>query len=193
MKFGLSQSCEAGSWFNDFSEWDIGFNGVVLSDEDALFFEEMLLLLHKVKLKPYEKYRFVWWRQKDGFLVKDCYKRICEYYLVVPTSDPLKAKAVDCLWKSKVLSKIFIFGRRLILIKLSTRMELARHEIIEGAHNVVCLLYFLEKEDVDHLFCSCLISNFSWNNFLVWIGVDTSSPGDSLLVRLQYLNSPSLY
>lgn len=51
--------------------------------------------------------------------------------------------------ESKVPSKVLIFGCRLILNKLPT--GLAKHGIIEGAHNVVHPLCFSEEEDVEHL------------------------------------------
>ena len=105
----------------------------------------------------------------------------------------LKKKTLDCLWKSKVPSKIFIFGRRLILNKFPTRMELTKRGIIEGPHNVVCPLCFKKKEDMEHLFCSCSFYNLSWMNFCVWIDVDAPSLGDCLLVRLQHLNSTHFF
>ena len=82
------------------------------------------------------------------------YKRIFEVSVVVPYVDPSKAKALACLLISKVSSKIHIFGRHLLLNKLPMRMELAKRDIIEDAHNVVCPLCFVVEEDIDHLFGS---------------------------------------
>lgn len=134
--------------------WDIGFNGGGLEWKRSLWLEELLLLLHGVKAKPHEENRFVWWKHKDGFSLKDGYKRIYESYFLVLTLDPLKIKVLDCLWKSKVPIKILIFGWILILNKLHTRMELAKRGIIYGSHNVVCPLCFMEEEDLEHFFCS---------------------------------------
>lgn len=100
--------------------------------------------MNEVEPKPLVIDRLVWWKLKDGFSVKYFYKRICEACDLVPLLDHLKSKAILCLLKSKVPSKILIFDWRLILNKLSTRMELAKHGIIEGLHNVVCHLCFME-------------------------------------------------
>lgn len=110
-----------------------------------------------------------------------------------PTLDPNIVKSLDQLWKTKIPSKNLIFGWRLILNKLPTRMELAKRGIIGGAHNMVCHLWFLKDEDVEHLFCSCSISNFLWNSSCLWIGVDCPALGDSLLDRLIYFNSSSSF
>lgn len=67
-------------------------------------------------------------------------------------------------------------------------MELVKWGIIEGAHNVVYPSCFREDGNVKHLFCSLSYSNLLWNNFCLWIGVDVSSRGSSLLVRLLNLN-----
>lgn len=102
-------------------------------------------------------------------------------------------KALVCLWKSKVSRKILIFGWRLILNKLATRMELTKCGIIDGVNNVACPFYFLEEEDVEHLFCSSFFSNIFWINFCLWIGVDVYSLVDSLLDRLLDLNLTSSF
>lgn len=60
--------------------------------------------------------------------------------------DPLKAKALACLWKSKVPSKILIFCLSVILNKLLTRVKLAKLEIIEGVHNVIVPCVFWKRK-----------------------------------------------
>ncbi|KAI5384859.1 hypothetical protein KIW84_071729 [Lathyrus oleraceus] len=74
------------------------------------------------------------------------------------------------LWSSKIPSKVHSFWWRNLLNKLSTMMEFAKRGIIEGAHNVVCPLCFLEEEDVEHLFGSCTFSNFIWSKLYEWVG-----------------------
>lgn len=71
-----------------------------------------------------------------------CYKRICKACVLVPIWDPLKVKVLACVWKSKVHRKFFIFGWRLVVNKLPTRMKLAKWGIIEGVHNMVCPYVF---------------------------------------------------
>lgn len=133
--------------------------GVVLSGNDALLLEKLLLILDGLEPKSHVNDRFVWLRNKDEFSIKDCYKRICEAWFLESFFNPLILKASACLWKSKVPSKVFIFGWSLIFNKLTTRMELVKREIIVSAHYVVCPLEFLEEESVEHLFGSCFFSN----------------------------------
>lgn len=85
--------------------------------------------------------------------------------------------------KTKVASKVLIFGWTLILNKMFIRMESLKQGIIESVDNIVCSLCFLNEEDVIHLFCSCSYSNLIWFNFCVWIGVGATSFAGSLLDR----------
>ncbi|KAI5405725.1 hypothetical protein KIW84_052477 [Lathyrus oleraceus] len=89
---------------------------------------------------------------------------IYEASVVVPCVDPSKAKVLARLWLPKILSNVHIFWWRLLLNKLPTRMELANRDIIEGAHNVVCPLCFLEEDDVEHVFGYCTFTNITWSN-----------------------------
>lgn len=147
--------CDVGVWINDTWKWDLGLRGVVLSVEDSLWFEELLGFLYDVKPNVSKEDKFVWWRDKFGFSVKASYKRILEASVMVPSVDPSLHQALDRLWLSKVLSKVFIFGWHLLLNRLPPRLELAKRGIIDGPHNVVFPLCFLEEEDVEHLFGSC--------------------------------------
>lgn len=45
------------------------------------------------------------WRNKYGFSIKDSYK-IYKAYLSESILEPLKVKALACLWKYKVSSKV---------------------------------------------------------------------------------------
>lgn len=69
---------------------------------------ELLQILRNIKSNIQEDH-FVWWRHKHGFLVKNCYKRILEFSNLGNLVDPLKTNAFECLWKSKVSSKILFF------------------------------------------------------------------------------------
>lgn len=142
-----------------------GLNVVFLSDGNVLLLEELLMILQWVKPIPLKEDNYVWWRLKDGFSVKYFYKRICESCSLKPSSDSLKGRLIDYLWKIKVPSKFFIFDWRLIFNMLPTMMELFKLRIIEGAHNIVCPLCLMEERDVEHLFCSSSYSKITWNNF----------------------------
>lgn len=99
--------------------WSIGlmtlgcetdFNELSLGDGEVLLLEELSSILIGVKPKTNEDDYFIWWIHKDGFSMKDCYKRIHEFCFVEHTLDPIKLKALDQLWKTKIRSKILIFG-----------------------------------------------------------------------------------
>lgn len=112
---------DAGVWRNDSLECDIGFNGVILNNVDALLLDEIMQILQDVKPNIHEEDRFVRWRHKHGLSIKDCYNRILEFSNFGNLVDLFKTKAFVCLWKYKLPRKILIFGWRLILNKLPTR------------------------------------------------------------------------
>lgn len=72
---------------------------------------------------------------------------------------------------------------------MATIKELAKWGIIESVQNMGCPLYFMEDDDVDHLFGYCYSSNFLWKKLYDLISVDSLSNEGPLSVRLQNLYS----
>lgn len=100
--------------------------------------------------------------------------------------DGVVSCALKRLWKMKVPSKIWIFGGRLVLNRIPTRLNLETCGILVGQHNLVCPLYFGESEDVEHLFP---ISVGWWKNSCGWLQVDMPLSLISIIEHLQVFES----
>lgn len=80
--------------------------------------------------------------------------------------------ALKRLWITKAQSKFFIFGWRLVLNRLPTRVNLVRCVILFGLHNLVCPLCCGKSENSDHLFRGYLVLEIWWINTYAWLQVD---------------------
>lgn len=100
------------------------------------------------------------------------------------------------IWKSSVTSKIQLFGWRLIINKLPTRVEQSKRGVINGSHDMVCVFCFREEETSSYLFSSWSYSMQGWILVFEWIFL-TGSPllqiiGDAeRLIYNHLLNSPT--
>lgn len=72
-------------------------------------------------------------------------------------------EALRRLWRTKAPSKILIFGWRLVLNRLPTRLNLERQGVLSGINNLLCLFCGGESKDSDHLFGGCPVSRIWWN------------------------------
>ncbi|MCI16259.1 putative ribonuclease H protein, partial [Trifolium medium] len=87
----------------------------------------------------------------------------------------INANVVDALqqlWLNDIPSKVNIFGWRLLLAKLPTRMALVRKGIIVNPRESCCAFCFREAEDIDHLFFNCPFSNQVWTKIYKWLNVE---------------------
>lgn len=73
---------------------------------------------------------------------------------------------VGRLWRTKVPSKIKIFGWRMLLDTTQTRDQLDRGGIIHNVHEKVCAYKFKEEESLFHLFFQCKIVMQVWDHML---------------------------
>ncbi|PNX71113.1 pantothenate synthetase [Trifolium pratense] len=119
-----------------------------------------------------------WWWLPDSnglFSVKSCYSFLISSRQVTML-ETTEAEALSRLWKSDVPSKINVFGWRLLLNRLPTRMALHRRGILSNPFELSCVFCFWHREDGAHLFFSCYFSKVVWRNVLKWLGL--SSPLD---------------
>lgn len=86
------------------------------------------------------------------------------------------------LWNTKVPSKVLIFGWRLLLNRLSSKMELVKPKIIYGEHNLVCPLCFIYMDDINHLFCACKVNKLVYDRMCFWLAIDRGLEDESLLL-----------
>lgn len=75
------------------------------------------------------------------------------------------------LWQTNALSKVFIFGWRLVLNRLPTRINLEKHGVLYGLLNLVCPLCDEESEDSCHLFGDCPVSEVWWIEVIAWLHI----------------------
>ncbi|MCH91379.1 putative ribonuclease H protein, partial [Trifolium medium] len=80
-------------------------------------------------------------------------------------------KALKTLWKNNVPSKFSIFGWRLLLEKLPTRVALYNKGIITNTHDICCVMCFKDVEDTQHIFFQCPDMLQIWNNIFNWMGI----------------------
>lgn len=52
----------------------------------------------------------------------------------------------------------------------------------------MCPICFQGEEDINHLFLSCLVSNFVWNKIYIWLDLEEVLEIESLTERLRVLN-----
>jgi hypothetical protein len=78
--------------------------------------------------------------------------------------------AINKLWKTDIPSKIYMFGWRLLLNRLPTRVALNRRGILANRQDLSCELCSLFVEDNTHLFFSCNFIKGVWNDVFKWLG-----------------------
>lgn len=83
---------------------------------------ELLEILHLIQPNLDIEDEFVWWKNKQRFSVKNSYERLTE----LSNSGSFVAEDIlrgfDKLWRRKVPRKVLIFGWRLMLTRLPTRI-----------------------------------------------------------------------
>lgn len=90
-----SKVAESKFWINDSLVYTLDRNRRTLSEDEVLLIYGLLSILNGRKSKPNEENRFIWWRHKDDFFIKDCYKRIRESYLVKHSLDHIKVNSLN--------------------------------------------------------------------------------------------------
>jgi hypothetical protein len=93
-------------------------------------------------------------------------------YRQVEALDANVLAAIKYLCRNDVSSKVNVFGWRLLLNRLSTRLGLNRRCILLNSHDLPCVFCFLNIEDNAHLFFFCPFSKGVWNAVFSWLGKD---------------------
>ncbi|CAJ2634841.1 unnamed protein product [Trifolium pratense] len=113
------------------------------------------------------------------FSVKSCYS----FLLSLNQASTLETKAAEAftrLWKSDVPSKIIVFGWRLLLNRLPTRMALHRRGVLSNPFELSCVLCLRHREDEAHLFFSCYFSKVVWCKVFKWLGLLTTLDAEGI-------------
>ncbi|CAI8593266.1 unnamed protein product [Vicia faba] len=146
--------------------------------------QELLLLLLPIQPQYSITDSFGWWRKGNGYIISNCYDCILKNESRSSELDVQLSLAWVSLRKTKVPSKIHIFGWRLIWNRLSTKSEILKCGVLRRVRNLVCPLCFGVEEDIDHLFCDCTVSKAWWNNICLCLQIDDSSFSCRFLDRL---------
>ncbi|XP_058775361.1 uncharacterized protein LOC131649626 [Vicia villosa] len=153
----------------------------------AAQFEELRILLVPVHPFSSELDGFKWWRHASGFSVSNAYDSFS--LCVVPSFslEPSLRLVFSSLWKTKVPSRILIFGWRLIWNRLPTKVDLAKRGILANPNDIRCPFCPNFEEDLNHLFFECSFNNLWWRKLLSWLCLVDDSAVDSIVGCLCWL------
>ncbi|XP_058726151.1 uncharacterized protein LOC131597472 [Vicia villosa] len=162
-------------------KWDLGINREVLITMDGEGLEQLKELeeiLFEVNLSSDFQDVIKWWPEKDGiFSVKSCYDR---YHDPLAQSMVMQVDILQMLksiWKAATLSKIQVFGWRVIMNRLPTKDQLLHRGVIQ-ASNSVCVLCSNREESILHLFLQCRVSKKIWGDIGLWFGAQVEGSYD---------------
>jgi hypothetical protein len=162
---------DVGKWVNQQWVWNLQWSTNLTSTEhDAA--RELANLLTGIQPSLECADRRRWGLTQTGmFSVKSTYEFLQSREVVVAIEDSV-VKALQLLWLNDVPSKVSIFGWRLLLSRLPTRMALARKNIIVNLHELSCIFYGEEQEELSHLLFNCPFSQELWKRIFKWMNVD---------------------
>jgi hypothetical protein len=89
--------------------------------------------------------------------------------------DPNVLGAIQKLGKNDVPTKINVFGWRLLLNKLPTRVVLHHRGILLNPHDLPCIFCFGPTEECSHLFFHCSFIKSIWKDVFRWLGYNFPS------------------
>ncbi|CAJ2631177.1 unnamed protein product [Trifolium pratense] len=154
-----------GKWI-----WNICW-AETLSSTESDEAEELLYLLADISPKQDKLDSMRWIPDHSGnFSVNSAYQFLLnsvESNIV----DENVVHALNQLWVNDVPSKVNVFGWRLLLVRLPTRLALVRKGIIVNHREWCCAFCYREKEDINHLFFNCSFSIRVWTNIFKWMKV----------------------
>ncbi|XP_058783541.1 uncharacterized protein LOC131658243 [Vicia villosa] len=169
-----------GFWISGSWEWRINFCEGFNDSVDGVRVRDLVSFLGNITPTVGMANSYVWWKNSTGFSVKAGYDMILEGSYQNHRLEVDVISALNRMWKTKISSKILIFGWRLILNKIPTNMALVRRHILTNSNLLACSLYGVEEEDSNHLFGTCPVTLVWWNKFCDWLRLDlTSFPGNS--------------
>ncbi|XP_058734167.1 uncharacterized protein LOC131605866 [Vicia villosa] len=171
------------SWNGETWNWSFDFNCDVENGAAATQFFDLVILLAPVQPCQLIGDSFVWWRNTSGFTVSNTYDSILSFDSLSPPLNNSVSLAFSRLWKSKVPSRIHIFGWRLIWNILASKVELAKRGTLLDPSLLVCSLSGRAQEDLDHLFLYCDIARDWWHKLFLWLHLDDIIPTGIILER----------
>lgn len=142
---------KVGCWVNNVWKWNrslFTFAGQQYTSQFLGFRQE----LSTYSPDRHGEDSFVWSDNLSGlFSVKSCYMGMLKSQLVSGDEILLQLKR---LWKTKVLSKIQIFGWRLLINRHPSKIKLDKRGIFHSFIDLMCVYCFTLQEDLYHLLIS---------------------------------------
>ncbi|KAI5436046.1 hypothetical protein KIW84_022476 [Lathyrus oleraceus] len=160
-----------GLWENEGWRWNVGVDSNLLVGELLEDWKELTEILKDVKPCLKEDDKLIWWRDVEGFSVRNAFKRLYSLNAGNHIGSEFRRCEIQRLWKAFIPCKVKLFGWRWILGALPTRKELSHRGVISGVEGSYCPLCELEEESVGHLFLKCCKVKTIWKDVLSWFGV----------------------
>ncbi|KAI5447832.1 hypothetical protein KIW84_015326 [Lathyrus oleraceus] len=160
-----------GLWENEGWSWKVGVDSNLLVGELLEDWKELTEILKDVKPCLNEDDKLIWWRDVEGFSVRNAFKRLYSLNAVNHIGSEFRRCELKRLWKAIIPCKVKLFGWRWILGALPTRKELSHRGVILGVEGSFCPLCELEEEFVGHLFLKCCKVKTIWKDVFSWFGV----------------------
>ncbi|CAJ2641645.1 unnamed protein product [Trifolium pratense] len=161
----------SGMWQDHTWVWKIEWSSVLSAAEQELA-QELDTLLTGFFPYPNDKDRVRWNIHQTGqFSVQSTYVFLLSRVVTLAIDENV-VEALNQLWTNDMPSKVSIFGWRLLLSRLPTRMALAKKGVIVNPRELCCAFCFREEEDIDHVFFNCSFSQQIWKGIFVWLNVD---------------------
>ncbi|CAJ2643768.1 unnamed protein product [Trifolium pratense] len=161
----------SGMWQDHTWVWKMDWSSVLSATEQELA-QELDTLLTGFFPYPNDKDRVRWNIHQTGqFSVHSTYVFLLSRVVTLAIDENV-VEALNQLWTNDMPSKVSIFGWRLLLSRLPTRMALAKKGVIVNPRELCCAFCFREEEDIDHVFFNCSFSQQIWKGIFVWLNVD---------------------
>jgi hypothetical protein len=109
------------------------------------------------------------------FYVQSCYSSLLRNAEILYTNilnllkDP---------WHNDALSKVHVFGWRLLLDRLPPKAALQHRGILIESQDLICMFCENAIEDCAHLFFSCPTSGRIWQEISKWLGKSITASGE---------------
>ncbi|XP_058775790.1 uncharacterized protein LOC131650065 [Vicia villosa] len=111
-----------------------------------------------------------WMLSGDGrFTVRSFYELFFPEFAVGDSINEDVARALVSLWKLEAPPKLQFFGWRVLLNCIATKDQLFMRNIVPVSNDLCCVFCTTQLEDTDHLFGSCLFTDYIWRRVMNWL------------------------
>jgi len=150
------------SWRRDFFEWETNLFNYLLEDLEGF--------------STYQEDRWIWKLEEQGvFSVKSMYAKL-EGLIINDNRPEEENKVFRQIWKSGASSKVVAFSWKLLLDRISTRINLHKRNVLPMVSAITCVWCAMEIESSNHLFLHCSLASNIWLKFMWWFNFNFITP-----------------